>query len=303
MINSRKRMIVTGREGQVVRSLIERGNSNIEFEVIALGRPELNLLSCDGLASLIEKARPDILVSAAAYTAVDQAETDEDTAVIVNGIAAGKLAESAAELGVPIIHISTDYVFDGTKTSPYLELDPVMPIGSYGRSKLLGEEAVRSANSDHVILRTAWVYSPFGENFVKTMLRLAESRDTVAVVGDQVGNPTSALDIADAILTIAANLFSSDDRRLRGTYHLTGTGDTSWAEFANEVFRQAAMHGGPTASVRSIPSSDYPTPAKRPSNSRLDCNKLAEIHGVRLPDWKASLAGTIERLAIGQDKR
>ncbi|MND35567.1 dTDP-4-dehydrorhamnose reductase [compost metagenome] len=292
-----KRMVVTGREGQVVLSLLERGAKDGRFEVIALGRPELDLSAPETIEAALQKTRPDVIVSAAAYTAVDQAEGDEEAATVVNGVAAGKIAEAAAALGVPVIHISTDYVFDGSKVAPYVESDPVAPIGAYGRSKLAGENAVTAATPNHAILRTAWVYSPFGKNFLKTMLKLAETRDSLNVVDDQVGNPTSALDIADAVLVIAANLLESDDPTLRGTFHMTGTGEGSWADFAIEIFARSAGMGGPTSEVGRIPSSAYPTPAKRPANSRLDCSLLEARHGTRLPDWKQSTSIIVERLA------
>jgi dTDP-4-dehydrorhamnose reductase len=290
-------MVVTGREGQVVLSLIERGELDGRFEVIALGRPQLDLSATATIDAALRAARPDVIVSAAAYTAVDQAETDEAAATVINGIAAGRIAETSAALGVPVLHLSTDYVFDGEKLSPYLETDPVAPIGAYGRSKLAGERAVAAATGNHAILRTAWVYSPFGKNFLKTMLKLAETRDALNVVGDQVGNPTSALDIAGTVLTVAANLLASDDPALRGVFHMTGTGEASWADFAAEIFARSAEYGGPSAEVGRIPSSQYPTPAKRPANSRLDCSLLGARHGATLPDWKQSTANIVERLA------
>lgn len=296
-MNARKRMVVTGREGQVVLSLLERGAEDDRFEVIALGRPDLDLSVPDKIEAALRKAQPDVIVSAAAYTAVDQAESDEEAATVINGVAAGKIAEAAAKLGVPILHLSTDYVFDGSKTAAYVETDPVTPIGAYGRSKLAGEQAVVAATPNHAILRTAWVYSPFGKNFLKTMLKLAETRDSLNVVDDQIGNPTSALDIADAVLTVAANLVDSNDPALRGIFHMTGTGEASWADFAIEIFAKSADVGGPSAKVGRIPSSAYPTPAKRPANSRLDCSLLKARHGVNLSDWKQSTSIIVERLA------
>ncbi len=296
-MSAARRMVVTGREGQVVLSLLERGANDGRFEVIALGRPELDLSAPETIEAALREARPDVIVSAAAYTAVDQAETDEEAATVINGVAAGKIAQVAAALGVPVIHLSTDYVFDGSKTEAYVESDPVAPIGAYGRSKLAGEQAVAAATQNHAILRTAWVYSPFGKNFLKTMLKLAETRDSLNVVDDQVGNPTSALDIADTVLTVASNLLGSDDPALRGTFHMTGTGEGSWADFAIEIFARSKLAGGSTAEVGRIPSSAYPTPAKRPANSRLDCSLLELRHGTRLPDWKQSTAIIVERLA------
>ncbi len=234
----------------------------------------------------MRQTKPNVIVSAAAYTAVDKAESDEEAATVINGIAPGKIAEVAAALGVPVIHLSTDYVFDGSKSSPYLESDPVAPIGAYGRSKLAGEQAVAAATTNHAILRTAWVYSPFGKNFLKTMLKLAETRDSLNVVDDQIGNPTSSLDIADAVLTVASNLLASDDPALRGTFHMTGAGEASWADFAVEIFARSAQVDGVTAEVGRILSSAYPTPAKRPANSRLDCSLLEARHGAKLPDWR-----------------
>ncbi|OCP18562.1 MULTISPECIES: dTDP-4-dehydrorhamnose reductase [unclassified Ensifer] len=296
MIRPRQRMVVTGREGQVVTSLVERAAEGERFEVIAVGRPEFDLARPETIEAPLRHARPDVIVSAAAYTAVDAAERDEEAATIVNGTSAGKIALTAASLGIPVIHLSTDYVFDGSKSSPYSEADPVAPIGAYGRSKLAGEKAVARAHPNHVILRTAWVYSPFGKNFLKTMLKAAEARDSLNVVDDQVGNPTSALDIADTLLTVASNLLDSNDRRLRGIFHMTAQGEASWADFAEEIFAVSGARGGPSASVGRILSSAYPTPAKRPANSRLDCQKLADTYGLVLPRWQDSIAAVVSRL-------
>jgi dTDP-4-dehydrorhamnose reductase len=290
------RMVVTGREGQVVRSLVERAAVDNPFDVIALGRPALDLAKPGTLDASLRDARPDIVVSAAAYTAVDQAETDEATATTINGTAAGAIAATADALGIPVIHFSTDYVFDGTKTAPYVETDPVAPIGAYGRSKLAGERAVANATPNYAILRTAWVHSPFGKNFLKTILQVAETRDSLNVVDDQIGNPTSALDIADAVIRVASNLLTSDDSALRGIFHMTGTGEASWADFAQEIFAQSSSMGGPNAEVARIPSSAFATPARRPANSRLNCDKLSAAHGVSLPRWQDSTIGVVQRL-------
>ncbi|TCR71853.1 dTDP-4-dehydrorhamnose reductase [Rhizobium sp. BK376] len=295
-VGIRKRLVVTGLQGQVVRCLADRGTLSGMFEVIALGRPCLDLSQPETIFRAIEASTPDVLISAAAYTAVDQAEAEPALAQQINGTAAGKLAKSAAELNVPIIHLSTDYVFDGNKDGPYVETDPVAPLGVYGRSKLSGEEAVAAATYNHAILRTAWVYSPYGKNFLKTMLRLAETRDTINVVADQIGNPTSAEDIADGLLTVAGNLLERSDEALRGTFHIAGAGNASWAEFAAEIFANARALGAPFAEVLPIPSSAYPTPTKRPANSQLDCDKLAAAHGVRLPAWQASTAKVVAKL-------
>ncbi|MGG7519471.1 dTDP-4-dehydrorhamnose reductase [Allorhizobium undicola] len=296
-MSERKRYLVTGLQGQVVQSLIERAALHPDIEIVALGRPQLDLADPQTIAAAVSALSPQIIISAAAYTAVDQAESDEATAFAVNAQGPAALAKVAAELDIPIVHISTDYVFDGSKSEPYVESDPVQPLGVYGRSKLEGELAVASATANHAILRTAWVYSPFGKNFLKTMLTLAKSRDELNVVADQHGNPTSALDIADAVLRVAANLLARPDAGLRGTFHMTASGEASWAEFAIEIFRLSEQAGGPSCKVNPIPSSAYPTPARRPANSRLDCGKLAALHGVTLPPWRQSTATVVERLA------
>jgi dTDP-4-dehydrorhamnose reductase len=241
------------------------------------------------------------VVNAAAFTAVDLAESQEEEALLVNGRAAGAVAQAADALGVPVIQISTDYVFDGALERPYREDDATGPISAYGRSKLAGEQAVVAATANHAILRTAWVYSPFGKNFVRTMLRLAETRDEVGVVADQAGNPTNALDIADAILAVAANLFARpNDAPLRGIFHMTAQGEAVWADVAEAIFAERAAAGHAPITVKRIATSDYPTPARRPANSRLDSSKLAASHGVTLPEWRYSLRICVRRL-ITQD--
>lgn len=290
------RVAVTGKSGQVVTALLERGEAT-GHEVIALGRPELDLADPASVARMLQAAAPDIIVSAAAYTAVDKAETEVDLAHAVNGVGAGAVARAAKILRVPLIHVSTDYVFDGSLARPYREDDATGPTGVYGASKLAGEQAVLDAYPEgSAVLRVAWVYSPFGNNFVKTMLRLAGDRGQVSVVADQVGNPTSALDIADGILMVASNLVASDDAALRGVFHMTASGEASWVEFAEEIFAASAANGGPCANVKRITAADYPTPATRPSNSRLDCGKIKQVHGVALPDWRSALRAVITRL-------
>jgi dTDP-4-dehydrorhamnose reductase len=297
------RIVVTGREGQVVRSLIERGAA-AGHTIVALGRPELDLTSDrEAIVAAIEAARPDAIVSAAAHTAVDKAEAHPDLAFAINAAGAEAVAIAAAHLAVPLIHLSTDYVFDGTKSAAYVEGDATGPSGVYGASKLAGEEAVLAAHDNVAVLRTAWVYSPFGANFVKTMLRLANDRDEVRVVGDQRGNPTSALDIADGVIAVAENLAASDDPALRGIFHMSGGGEATWADFAEAIFAASSAAGGPAARVTPITTADYPTPARRPANSRLSGDKLAAAHGVRLPVWRISLTDIVERLIRGDSKR
>ena len=289
------RIAVTGTAGQVVTSLIERGTV-AGHEIIAIGRPDLDLADPASVVRALEAAGPDAIVSAAAYTAVDKAETESDLAYAVNGAGPGAVAQAAKALGVPLIHISTDYVFDGTLDRPYVESDPTGPTGVYGASKLAGEQAVLDGHDNSAVLRVAWVYSPFGSNFVKTMLRLAADRAELGVVGDQVGNPTSALAIADGIIQVATNMVSDSSPERRGVFHMTAPGEASWADFAQAIFAASAARGGPSASVRSIGTADYPTPATRPANSRLDCGQIARVHGVQLPDWHTSLDDVMDRL-------
>jgi dTDP-4-dehydrorhamnose reductase len=301
-MTSRLRYLVTGRDGQVVQSLLEHGKrpEHDGIELVAIGRPALDLSKPESIRSVVEEMKPDLIISAAAYTAVDQAESDEETARSVNALGPRVLAEVAAFRKIPIIHLSTDYVFDGMKSKPYAEIDAVGPVSAYGRTKLQGERALLEATDNVVILRTAWVYSPFGKNFVKTMLRLAETRDRVNVVADQIGNPTSALDIADGIFKIARNLTEDDDRSLRGVFHMSGRGEASWADFAEEIFRVSASKGGPSATVGRISTAEYPTPAKRPANSRLSNFALRAAHAVELPNWQTSVHDIVERLVASK---
>ena len=290
------RIAVTGREGQVAKSLVERAAERPEVELVAVGRPELDLAAPETVAPALAAVKPDLIVSAAAYTAVDQAEDEPEKAYAVNAEGAGKVAEAAALIGVPVIHISTDYVFDGAGSGDYREDAPTGPQGVYGASKLAGEKAVAAAQPKHLILRTAWVYSPFGKNFLKTMLRLASDRDEIAVVSDQWGNPTSALDIADGILHAAILLRRDRDFAGWGVYHLAGTGATNWSGFARHILDTSGRHGGPTARVRDIATADYPTRARRPANSRLATDKFAETFGWRAPDWRQSTDEVARRL-------
>lgn len=295
------RVVVTGSQGQVVRSLIERGSEQGHV-IVSLGRPELDLAGdLDTTAGAIARSRPQVVVSAAAYTSVDKAESERDLAFAINERGAAAVARAARQLDVPLIHISTDYVFAGTAAVAYRESDPTEPSTVYGASKLAGETAVVAEQPDSAIIRTAWVYSPFGANFVKTMLRLAADRDEVSVVADQRGNPTSALDLADGLLAVANNLLDERDRG-RGIFHMTAAGEASWAELAEAVFDASNRLGGPSATVRPIPTQAYPTPARRPGNSRLDCSKIERVHGVRLPKWESSLRLVVSRLVSDSRK-
>ena len=299
-MSGKKRIVVTGREGQVVRSLQERARSLADLELVAIGRPEFNLADLSGISAVLASERPDAIISAAAYTAVDKAEEEREEAFKVNSDAAGEIAKVAAALDIPLVHISTDYVFDGQKTGAYTENDTTAPTGAYGQSKLLGEHAIHEQTQNFAILRTSWVYSPFGKNFLLTMLRLAEDRNVISVVDDQIGNPTCALDLAEAILAVTRNLMSSDSPEFRGVFHAAGNGSASWAEFASYIFEASRRYGGPFAEVRRIRTSDYPTPARRPANSRLACTKLERVHGIILPSWKQSTEMVAKRVVTGR---
>lgn len=295
MMRGSRRYVVTGLMGQVVQSLLENASRRSDVEIIPLGRPELDLAKPETIAATVEAARPDLIVSAAAFTGVDLAEADAATAISINAEGPRELARVAATFRIPIVHLSTDYVFDGSKPSSYVESDPVAPLGVYGRSKLMGEQNVAAATDDHAILRTAWVYSPFSRNFLRTMLKIAETTEEVRIVDDQIGNPTSAIDIADAVIAVAQNLLTSSDPALRGIFHMAGMGAASWADFADQIFRISASNGGPSANVIRIPTREYPTPAQRPANSQLDCSKLRKCHGIVMPDWQASTRYVVRR--------
>ncbi|MGN6467021.1 MAG: dTDP-4-dehydrorhamnose reductase [Rhizobiaceae bacterium] len=288
------RLLVTGRDGQVARSLAER--AGIDIEVVRIGRPDFDLARPETIAPAIRAVRPDVVVSAAAYTAVDRAEEEPDLAFAVNALGAGAVAEASSGIGVPIIHLSTDYVFDGEADAPYGEDREPAPRGVYGVSKLAGERMVAEANPHHLILRTAWVYSPFGSNFVRTMLRLAAERDEIAVVSDQWGNPTSALDIADAVLLAAGRLHASAGFSAYGVYHLAGAGATNWSGFARHILETSARLGGPNARVRDIATADYPTKASRPANSRLSTEKFAAAFGWHATEWRNSTDEVVRRV-------
>ena len=289
------RAVVTGSNGQLALSLRERAAAR-GIEVLFVARPHVDFARLGTIGPALRATPGDIIINAAAYTAVDQAENDEATATRVNAEAAGEVAAHAHAAGVPVIQISTDYVFDGALDRPYLEDDAVAPINAYGRSKLAGEVAVAKSTDNHVILRTSWIYSPFGRNFVRSMLALGLRRDVVSVVADQIGNPTYALDIADGLLRVAhALVHSPRDDRLRGVFHMPGGGEASWADLAQATFQAAESIGRAPVAVTRIASAEYPTPARRPLNSRLDGGKLKRVFGVALPQWPESL-----RLCVGR---
>lgn len=294
------RILVTGTQGQVARALARRGPA-AGVEVRLIGRPALDLADAEAAhAALLaaHEASPfDALVNAAAYTAVDRAESEADLAFAVNEGGARAVARAAAALGLPVIQLSTDYVFPGTAARAYREEDATGPVSVYGRSKLAGEIAVAQACADHAILRTAWVYAPEGANFVRTMLRLAADRDVVRVVADQTGAPSAADDIADAVIAVAANLVGRpQDAALRGVFHLGVAPATTWAGVARAVFAASRAHGGPGAEVVDITTADYPTPARRPAFSLLDGARLSARHGVAMPDWPERLKACVAEI-------
>ena len=281
------KVLITGRNGQVAQALL----SSLAGlgELTCLGRAELDLSDVQAIHQRVRTLRPDLIINAAAYTAVDQAETDADNAFAINAVAPGVLAEEAKALGVPLIHYSTDYVFDGSKASPYREDDEPQPLGVYGQSKLAGEQAITAAGGDYLILRTSWVYSLYGRNFLLTMQRLLQEREELRVVSDQVGAPTWAGTIADTTRALIEQ-WQQGTPGPWGTYHLTGLGETSWFGFAEAIGEQLRSTGKPCARLVPIASSEYPTPAQRPLNSRLDCSRLQTAWNVRLPTWQGALA-------------
>ncbi|MDI3337071.1 dTDP-4-dehydrorhamnose reductase [Defluviimonas aestuarii] len=282
--------LIFGTSGQLGIELARRAPEGVT--VAALGRDRADLSDPAACAAAIEAADADMIINAAAYTAVDQAESDRDTAFLVNAEAPGAMARAAATRGLPFLHVSTDYVFDGSGTRPWAENDPVAPLGVYGESKLAGERAVAAAGGGHVILRTAWVFSAHGKNFVKTMLRVGAGRDELSVVDDQRGGPTAASDIANALWTITAAF--QNGKGQSGIFHFAGTPSVSWADFAEAVFARASLPNKPQ--IKRIPTSDYPTPAKRPANSTLDCSRIRAVYGIEQPDWRKSLADVIGEL-------
>ena len=277
-------ILVFGKTGQVATEL-----ARLAPDGIFLGRNAADLSDPDACARVIRTRTPAAVINAAAYTAVDRAEEEEALAATINGDAPAAMARECAALGVPFVHISTDYVFDGAGEAPFAPDHPTAPLGAYGRSKLRGEEGVRAAGGAHVILRTSWVVSAHGSNFVKTMLRLGAERDRLTVVADQIGGPTPARDIADACLRIARALQADPDTS--GIQHFSGAPDTSWAGFARTIMAEAGL----ACEIAEIPTSDWPTPARRPLNSRLECAGLAAF-GLTRPDWRKGLADIIAEL-------
>jgi dTDP-4-dehydrorhamnose reductase len=292
-------ILVTGTAGQLAQALA-KGAPGRDMEVVCLGRPDLDFDQPESLEAAFASRPWVAVVNAAAYTAVDAAEADEAGAERANRDGPATLAGLAAAARIPFIHVSTDYVFDGDKGAPYLETDPTNPTGAYGRTKRDGEQAVLAAGGRSIILRTAWVYSDTGKNFVRTMLGAGAKLPKLRVVGDQKGSPTAAADLATAILDILA-LIAKDGWKpgYGGIFHATGTGETTWHGLAVAIFEAGAPFGGPSPEVEAIRTADWPTPARRPADSRLDTSKLEQTFGVTLPPWRDSLQRTVERLLKG----
>jgi dTDP-4-dehydrorhamnose reductase len=292
------KILVAGARGQLAQALAAQADIGGKHAVVALGRPDLDLLRPDTITRALAEISPTIVVNAAAYTAVDHAESDAGAAFALNRDGAGSLAAAARACGCPIIHISTDYVFDGTKATPYCEDDATSPASVYGHSKLAGERAVAAANPEHMILRTAWVFSANASNFLLTMLRLARERPELRVVADQQGNPTYAPHLADAILAIVDKIGTAPrDSIPWGILHAAGNGDATWHTLAEAIIAAGRRLGVPEVPIRAITTAEYPTPARRPANSRLDCTKLAQVFGIRVPPWREGVDAAIAELA------
>nr|WP_110549058.1 dTDP-4-dehydrorhamnose reductase [Yoonia vestfoldensis] len=281
-------VLVFGQTGQVATALAQQTCADIT--ITCLGRDRADLTDPAACAAIIAQTHADVVINAAAYTAVDRAESEPDLARAINATAPAAMARACAARKIPFLHISTDYVFGGSGSRPWQVDDPTGPLGIYGQTKLAGEDAVRAAAGAHVILRTSWVFSAHGANFVKTMLRLGAMRPDINVVADQHGGPTAADDIAAALISIARAFHTG--RGISGTYHFSGSPNVSWAGFARTIFASAGID----CAVQDIPTSAYPTPAARPANSRLDCSALARDYAIAQPDWQGSLRHVLQSL-------
>jgi dTDP-4-dehydrorhamnose reductase len=290
-----KPILIAGKNGQLARCLHDLAMRQ-DVPVVAVGRPELDLESGDSVAGVVTAAKPSVIINAAAYTAVDQAESNEASAFRINRDGAAALATVAARMNIPFVHVSTDYVFDGSKQAEYDETDSPAPLNVYGASKLAGEIAVMSACPYATVIRSAWIYSPYGTNFVRTIVRLSQTRPIVRVVDDQRGNPTSALDLAAALLRIARLSQNVDSGATAGIYHIVGEGEATWHSFAAAIFDGLGCRGLQVPRLEAISTEEYPTPARRPSNTRLDSSKAERVFGIQMPSWRHSLERCLDQL-------
>jgi dTDP-4-dehydrorhamnose reductase len=300
-------ILVFGHSGQVATALRE-AVLPAGWTMRTVGRAEADITDAAAVESIVASTGPDLVINAAAYTAVDRAESEPELAFAVNRDGAAHVARACARADIPLIHISTDYVFDGKAAGhAYRESDPVNPLSAYGVSKAAGENAVRAVAPRHAIVRTSWIYGPHGQNFVRTMLRMGEARPELGIVDDQYGSPTAASDIADALIAMAVRILAlpadagagggtNGGSELFGTFHFCGTGWTTWFGLAYEVFSQASAHNGGMPGLRPIATVDYPTPAVRPANSVLNCQRLADVYGITAPPWRSSLKACVTRL-------
>ena len=295
MRTGKQKILILGANGQVGKELSKRAD-DFEVNATAFTRTELDITDSQAVARVLENLRPHTVINAAAYTAVDDAEKRPEEAYRVNRDAPENLAKICEKLSIPIIHISTDYVFDGKKSGAYLEGDPVRPLGIYGRSKEAGEAVIRDNTEKYIIFRTSWVYAAHGNNFLRTMMRLANERSELNIVEDQCGVPTCAVDIADALLLISKRITNNTLEPLWGTFHYTSRNPTTWRSFAEEIFKELQNYKMSVPLVNGIPSSQYPTPALRPLNSVLNCDKIERVFSVPRRDWKEGMREVVAQL-------
>ena len=298
-----KKILLTGVNGQVGHALKTK---LVEYEVFALSREQLDLTKAHDIRRIVRDIKPDLMINPAAYTAVDKAESEPELAFAINATAAQILAEEAARLNAALIHFSTDYVYDGTKSGFYIETDAVNPVSVYGKSKLAGEDAIRAVGVPHLILRTSWVYGAYGKNFLKTILRLGAERDNLRIVADQFGAPTSSESIANGVVQLV-DVWQPHQENQTGIYHFTNTGETSWHGFSCEIINEynrlssdknwPALKAG-VENIAAISTAEYPTPAARPANSKLDNSKFKQVFDVELPRWQAGLQQVMQALVL-----
>ncbi|MEM9355855.1 MAG: dTDP-4-dehydrorhamnose reductase [Pseudomonadota bacterium] len=290
------RILVSGWHGQVARALSERSVLRDDVAAVAVGRPALDLSNQPSIGRSLFGIEPDVIINTAAFTHVDGAEDEPERARRENALGAANLAANAARLGIPIIHLSTAHVFDGQQSVPYTEDNAAKPINSYGQSKLEGEEAVAAANSAHIIIRTGWIFSPFGQNLVTALLQRARSEDVMDFVSDQYGSPTYAIHLADALLEVASNVVHNPDHRFYGVYHFAGSGEASWHDVAVSVLTASNAYGGPSAEVQPVSHANFPSRSQRPIYSCLDSAKIRRDFAIDVPKWQDGVEACVKRI-------